>query len=201
MSKPPYKPRQPFHLPESADEMGPEKALPLGKHRHDILSDPKKRKKSGELLYQLCKDMLMPPVKSNQELLDRIQDYFVMISAKEIYPTLEHLSLYCGVTTRTFMAWRNGETSPFHDETEMGNTTKEISNRAAEAMHAYDASMAYSGDVNFLAYCFRSKNYYGMRDKIEMTVEASDKLSTPQTPEQIAAYLPDNQIEIDGEVK
>lgn len=201
MSKQPYKPRQPFHLPESADEIGPEKRLPLEKHRHDILSDPKKRKKSGELLYQLCKDMLMPPVKSNQELLDRIQDYFIMISGKELYPTLEHLSLYCGITSRTFMAWRNGESSPFHDNTEMGDSTKAIANKAAEAMHAFDASMAYNGDVNFLAYCFRSKNYYGMRDKIEMTVEATDKLSTPQTPEQIAAFLPDNTIEIDGEVK
>lgn len=195
------RPKKPFELPTGDEYSENAKNLPYIRHRTDIMEDPKKRKKAGELLYQLCKDMFMPKVQSNAELVDRIADYFVMISGKEVYPTIEHLALYCGVSTRIFMDWRAGDIRPFTDPTEMGNTTAEISNRAVEAMHAFDASMAYNGDINFLAYCFRSKNYYGMRDKTEITIQPSEKLPAPQTPEEIAAFLPDNQIEIDGEVK
>ena len=37
-------------------------------------------------------------------------------------------------------------------------------------LKTFDAKLVISGKLNFLAYCFRAKNYYGMVDKQEMVV-------------------------------
>lgn len=37
-------------------------------------------------------------------------------------------------------------------------------------MRTFDAKLVVSGKMNFLAYCFRAKNYYGMVDKVEHEV-------------------------------
>ena len=42
----------------------------------------------------------------------------------------------------------------------------------------FDAKMVISGKLNFLAYCFRAKNYYGMVDKQEVV------LTPNQNPEE-----------------
>lgn len=194
-------PKADFSL-ETRDEFkGNSVNLPRTRHRKGILEDPAKRKTAGELLYELCKDMKLPRCKSNAEFVERIEEYFVMISAKEFYPTIEHLALYCGYSTRGFLELRNGNRRGHTDKTEMGDTTQEIVNRAVEAVHAFDAGMAYKGEVNFLTYCFRSKNYYNMHDKTEIAIGPSDRLSKPQTPEEIAAMLPDAQYEAEGEVR
>lgn len=193
--------KKPFKLPTSEDYSENARNLPHIKQHQSIMEDPAERKKAGALLYQLSKDMFMPRIHSNEELVERINNYFIMVSGEEVYPTIEHLALYCGVTSRVFQEWRNGNVKGFSDPTPLGDKTADIANKAVEAIHAFDAAMAYNGDINFLAYCFRSKNYYGMRDKTEITFATSERLSTPQTPEEIAAFLPDNQIEVEGEVK
>ena len=37
-------------------------------------------------------------------------------------------------------------------------------------LKTFDAKLVISGKLNFLAYCFRAKNYYGMVDKQEMVL-------------------------------
>ena len=56
--------------------------------------------------------------------------------------------------------------------------------------------MAASGKMNFLSYCFRSKNYYNMSDKQELVV-VSDHGSIPLTPEEIAKNLPEPTDTVD----
>ena len=40
-------------------------------------------------------------------------------------------------------------------------------------MHTFDSKMALAGQTDFLLYCFRGKNYYGMKDKQEVTITAN----------------------------
>ena len=51
--------------------------------------------------------------------------------------------------------------------------------------------MATAGKLNFLAYCFRAKNYYGMQDKVEHVV-------TPGTPDEYSRDYIESQYMIDG---
>jgi hypothetical protein len=45
-------------------------------------------------------------------------------------------------------------------------------------LKTFDAKLVISGKLNFLAYCFRAKNYYGMVDKQEMVL-------TPNTNQEV----------------
>ena len=40
-------------------------------------------------------------------------------------------------------------------------------------MQTFDSKLVTTGALNFLTYCFRAKNYYGMVDKTEVVHRAS----------------------------
>ena len=84
-----------------------------------------------------------------------------------------------------------GRRKGFSDEPEPGLTTAEIAKKAIEMMHNVDAVMAETVMKNPAAYIFRSKNYYGMADKQEITVTAAENSSAPLSVEDIAKQLPD----------
>ena len=52
-------------------------------------------------------------------------------------------------------------------------------------MKQIDAKLVESGKLNFLTYCFRAKNYYGMTDKSEITVTPSETRQDEYDPEEI----------------
>ena len=52
-------------------------------------------------------------------------------------------------------------------------------------MQTFDAKLVVSGKLNFLAYCFRAKNYYGMVDKQEMVLTPNQPQIEGFTPEQL----------------
>ena len=56
-------------------------------------------------------------------------------------------------------------------------------------MQTFDAKLAISGKMNFLAYCFRAKNYYGMSDKQEITVTPNNPLGDNLSTEDIQQRL------------
>lgn len=43
-------------------------------------------------------------------------------------------------------------------------------------MKTFDAKLVITGKMNFLAYCFRAKNYYGMADKSEVVLTPNNPL-------------------------
>ena len=53
------------------------------------------------------------------------------------------------------------------------DSTAEIVKKAKEFLRTFDAKLVVAGKMNFLAYCFRAKNYYGMVDKAEYVISPS----------------------------
>lgn len=164
---------------------------PSVRAKREIMSSDEKRLVAAEAMSVLRKSWKMSKVNSNQELLERIDAYFDMVEDRAIPPTIEEMSLYCGYTSATLHDWQSGKNHGFKDEPEPGLTTSLIIKKAKELLHSFDAVMAELGCINFLAYCFRSKNYYGMTDKQEITVSASDGTRQPLSPEEIAKNLPE----------
>lgn len=160
-----------------------------------IMSSDENRSFSSKTIAELRKSWVMPRVQSNHELVERIDQYFELVQNREVPPTIEELSLYCGYTYWTIRDWESGANKGFSD-VESGLTTSNIVKRTKEFLHAYDAIMAASGKMNFLSYCFRSKNYYNMSDKQELVV-VSDHGSIPLTPEEIAKNLPEPTDTVD----
>ena len=129
-------------------------------------------KGSPEVVKQILTETLaaynMPRVRNNAELVQRINDYFSMCAETGQIPTIEELALSTGYSYATWVDWVSGANKGF-DDCEYG-TTSSIIKKAKAFMHTFDSKMALSGQVDFLLYCFRGKNYYGMTDKQEVTI-------------------------------
>ena len=54
--------------------------------------------------------------------------------------------------------------------------TSLIIKKAKDFLKTFDAKLVITGKMNFLAYCFRAKNYYGMADKSEVVLTPNNPL-------------------------
>lgn len=69
-------------------------------------------------------------------------------------------------------------------------------------MASFDAKLVISGKMQFLTYCFRSKNYYGMKDAVEYSIERRDVLGEPKSPDELGAkWLNSIPIQAESEVE
>ena len=121
----------------------------------------------------------MPKVKDDVELQDRVNDYFNRCVNRGILPTVEEMWMYTGYGESWVADIISGRRRGFTPET--ANILKKARNR----MKMIDAKMVESGKLNFLTYCFRAKNYYGMTDKSEITVTPSETRQDEYDPEEI----------------
>ena len=163
----------------------------------EIVDSPTARSVIGEAILAGRKAIRMRPVTSNEEFLKRIDDYFEMAQGRSLPPTVEEMSLYCGYTSATFRDWAAGRRKGFDDEPEPGMTTAAIAKKAIEMMHNVDAVMAETVMKNPAAYIFRSKNYYGMADRQEITITPAENSTAPLSADEIAKRLPDPDADYD----
>ena len=165
--------------------------------RQAIINSEESRSIVADAINAGRKAWLMPKVQSNQELIQRIDDYFSMVEKRKLPPTMEELSMYCGVASSTFRYWRSGQRIGFHDQPYPGCTTADICERATNTMHMIDCVMANTGKQNALLYIFRAKCLYNMVEKQEIVITPGNQQES-MTPEQIAEFarnLPDTGID------
>lgn len=118
----------------------------------------------SKLLSEVLVEYKQPKVKSDEELAERIDDYFRRCANRGQVPTVEEMCMSTGYSYSTIWDWENGRRQGF------SNSTADIIKKAKDMLKTFDAKLVISGKLNFLAYCFRAKNYYGMVDKQEMVV-------------------------------
>ena len=118
----------------------------------------------SKLLNEVLVEYNQPKVKSDEELAERLNDYFVRCANSGQIPTVEEMCMSTGYSQSTCWDWENGRNKGF------SNSTSQIIKKAKEMLKTFDAKLVISGKLNFLAYCFRAKNYYGMVDKQEMVL-------------------------------
>lgn len=136
-------------------------------------------------LRQVLQAYKMPRVRSDEEMLDRLSAYFETCAERGSHPVIEEMALYCGYTLHGFWDIESGQTKGFT------NNTRDIVKKAKFVVQTLDAKLATSGKLNFLAYCFRAKNYYGMQDKVEHVL-------TPGTPDEYNSADIASRYMIDG---
>ena len=116
------------------------------------------------LLTEVLVEHKQPKVQNDEELAERFNDYFQRCATRGQIPTVEEMCMSTGYAQSTIWDWENGRRQGF------SNSTAEIIKKAKDVLKTFDAKLVISGKLNFLAYCFRAKNYYGMVDKQEMVV-------------------------------
>lgn len=118
----------------------------------------------SKLISEVLVEYRQPKVKNDEELKQRLNDYFARCSQIGQIPTVEEMCMSTGFTYSTCYDWETGRRHGFSPE------TAEIIKKAKEFLKTFDAKLVISGELNFLAYCFRAKNYYGMVDKQEHVI-------------------------------
>ena len=124
-----------------------------------------------------------PKVRSDEELIERLDGYFEYCATEDVVPTVEEMAAYTGYSISTVWDWELGRNKGFSPK------TSEIIKKAKDILKIFDAKMVLAGKIPFLAYCFRSKNYYGMKDQQEIVVAPQNPLGDEATTEEIAKRM------------
>ena len=126
-----------------------------------LIQTEAQREVARKLLSETLTAYRKPKVHSDEELTERLDEYFEYCASNAIIPTVEEMALYTGYAPSSVWNWEKGRTQG------PGPQSSEIIRKAKDFMQTFDAKLVTSGTLNFLTYCFRAKNYYGMTDKQE----------------------------------
>lgn len=170
---------------------------PPARHNRELMDNEEGRDYLTECVRVARTAFFKIPVQSNAELLDRIEEYLGTIEGRRVPPTIEEFSLFIGYTNKVLFDWMTGRRKGFADRPYPGCTTAEICQKIVNLLHTLDAEQVSKNQLNAVAYIFRSKNYYGMVDKQEISVEANQK-DQPLSPDEIAKRLtePDDSVDL-----
>lgn len=122
-----------------------------------------------------------PHAVTDDDVCDSFNWYFTEYLPKTgAFPTIEGLSLSCGVDRRTLEDWKNGHLS---------DTRSAIVQKAIGILAELDAQLVQNGKIPQVVYIFRSKNFYGMQDAVK--VEHVSTRQDTESPESLAAKYQD----------
>lgn len=129
-------------------------------------------------------DSITPETRAvtDQELSDRLVEYFTFTIDNEKIPTIEGMALHLGYDVATLRRWQFGQegSTPFR---------RSLIKKAKGLLAAFDAELVMENKVNPTGYIFRAKNYYGMKDVQDHVISASDPLGDKEDPEAIRKRL------------
>ena len=141
----------------------------------------------GQLLTEVLVEHKKEKVKSDDELVERLHNYFNHCATNGQIPTVEEMAMSTGYSISTVWDWEVGRNKGFSSE------TSDIIKKAKDVLKTFDAKLVISGKLNFLAYCFRAKNYYGMVDKAEYVLTPNQKQESDYDADEISKrYLTDS---------
>lgn len=146
--------------------------------------DPDKEAKKAELFKRLTALHMKQGVakfESTDEMQVLIEQYFIDCTEFQLRPTVRGLALALGTVYETLNGWERGER-----DAQLGSSCSAIIKKAKQLIAEYDEVMAMEGYDNPILFMFRAKNYYGMKDTQDISVNAANTLQPSMTPEQIA---------------
>ena len=125
------------------------------------------------------------PVRSEEELDERLDEFFLEMYENQEIPTVEKLCLYLGLTYSVFYSWR--------DQGKLGVRIAIKLKQATEIIAALDAELAIKGQMTPVIYFFRATNHYGMKNANQQSAEVeridvSEQLSTEEIRRSLEDY-------------
>lgn len=147
---------------------------------------PEEKALCSKVLRNILDDYHQPKVKNDEELMQAFDAYFERCIERGSIPTVEGLYMSTGYCISYVRDMGEGRCNGFSTK------TSAIIKKAKDILQQYDAEMVLAGEINFLAYCFRAKNYYGMVDKQEHVITPNARDDGDYNAEDIAKkYLVD----------
>ena len=167
----------------------------FGNNTKELVKTDVQRKIAKTLLQETLAAYKAPKVKDDAELAQRLDEYFTFCAEAGQIPTVEEMCLVTGYAPSTVWDWESGRRDGFSSE------TADIIKKGKSFMQTFDAKLVTTGALNFLTYCFRAKNYYGMIEKSEVILTPNKPLGADAAPEMLDKYkgtIPGTLAEIEG---
>lgn len=130
-----------------------------------------KKEDVSRILTNCLKWYKMPKVKSEQELEQRIGEFFVACIASGEIPTVEKMCLAVGYDRETLWRWETGERV-----SSLGAGCGNLVKKAKGFLATFESEMVTEGKINPIVYIFRAKNYFGMKDQQEYVLTPNQPL-------------------------
>lgn len=135
----------------------------------------------SQFLNEINRQFVKPKVHSDEELAARFEEYYRDCAIYGTVPTIEELFFSTGYTYDRMKDIMDGNSKGFTPN------TRNIIKRAKEYQKVFDAKLLLAGKIDFVAYCFRGKNYYEMRDQQDIVVAPRNPLGDKASPQQLEA--------------
>lgn len=150
----------------------------------------------SQILRELLTEFRKPVVKDDDEMAERISDYYDRCANEGRTPVWEEVCLSLGYGLQKVSAIIRGDDPGF------SSISCAILKKAKEFQQSFDAKLVVAGKMNFLAYCFRAKCYYGMRDNAELPETTRNPMGEANlTPKQLQERYLQGMRESDYEDK
>lgn len=132
-----------------------------------------------------------PTAATDEQVCESFNWYFQEYLPKTgAFPTIEGLSLSCGVNRVTLESWARGE---YKSSPERSC----IAQKAIAILAELDAQLVQNGKIPQVVYIFRSKNFYGMQDAVKVehisqkeTVQSAEELDRKYRDAVVVDYKP-----------
>lgn len=128
--------------------------------------------------FNLLKWYNLPKAVTDDEIRERLQQYFVETLEVGEIPTVEAMCLALGYDRKTVWRWENGEEGSTP-------TRRHLIKKAKELLASFDAQFVQEGKVNPTTYIFRAKNYFGLKDEQEHILVPGSPLGETEDPREI----------------
>ena len=127
------------------------------------------------------------PVKTDEELCDRLNWFFDVCRETNQLPTVEKMCLAIGYDRTTVFDWITGRCG-----CGISSVAPDILKKAKNLIASLDAELAQEGKIQPVVYMFRAKNYYGMKDQqdVVLTPNQGENFQDRATIEAKYAELP-----------
>ena len=145
---------------------------------------------NAKLLEHAFKYWNVSMAKNDEEIAQRIEFYFNDCYKNQLKPTLEGCALAIGTTTQTLYNWSEKDSKSEFDRFDLAKRIRQL-------LSDFDANLLINGKMNPVAYIFRAKNYYGMKDQTESIVKHENNLGETKTADELLEIIEADVIETD----
>ena len=131
-----------------------------------------------------------PKAVTDEEIAERLQEYFVRTLENGEMLTVETMSLALGYPRQTLWKWETGAEGSTP-------TRRDLIKKAKELLASFDAQLVQENKVNPTTYIFRAKNYFGLKDQQEYILTPNNPLGDHVDPTEIQKRLSDGVADDD----
>ena len=121
------------------------------------------------------------PVKTDEDVADRLNEFFQHVHETGEIPTVEKMCLALGVHRQTVWQWKTGQGC--------STTRTYMIKKAYDVMGALDAEMVSRNKIPQVTYIFRAKNFYGLTDTQQVIVTPNSPLDQANADEARKKYI------------